>query len=272
MSKKIDYNYLKNELFNLINSVRQNPSSFIPVLKTQQEYVNEENVMYRPGEVPIQLNESKENLFSDAINYLSNLNELPPFEYNKNLENAADDLVKDSGPKGLISHQDSKGYFCSDRVENYCEWEESLNELLNYAGGNAEDILTDLIIDDGIEDRSHRMSLFGEKYKYIGISCGPHNDYDNMNVLVLAGKLRDKGSLYFNENTIKYNKENEGNDERKKNIKNDYQINDPDAPDNTIGLRIVKTQKILNGKKIMVTKKFYSLNDGTEHVVELEEF
>ena len=272
MSKKVDYNYLKNELFNLINSVRQNPSSFIPVLKTQQEYVNEENVMYRPGEVPIQLNESKENLFSDAINYLSNLNELPPFEYNKNLENAADDLVKDSGPKGIISHQDSKGYFCSDRVENYCEWEESLNELLNYAGGNAEDILTDLIIDDGIEDRSHRMSLFGDKYRYIGISCGPHKDYDNMSVLILAGKLRDKGSLYFNENTLKYNQENEGNVERKKNINNDYQINDPDAPDNTIGLRIVKTQKNLNGKKIMVTKKFYSLNNGTEHVVELEEF
>ena len=96
-----------------------------------------------------------------------------------------------------------------------------------------------------------------------------------MNVLVLAGKLRDKGSLYFNENTLKYNQENEGNDESKKNIKNiknDYQINDPDAPDNTIGLRIVKTPKNLNGKKIMVTKKFYILDDGTEHVVELEEF
>ena len=93
-----------------------------------------------------------------------------------------------------------------------------------------------------------------------------------MSVLILAGKLRDKGSLYFNENTVKYNQGNEGNDEKKKNIKNDYQINDPDAPDNTIGLRIVKSQKILNGKKIMVTKKFYTLNDGTEHVVELEEF
>ena len=93
-----------------------------------------------------------------------------------------------------------------------------------------------------------------------------------MSVLILAGKLRDKGSLYFNKKNLKYNPKNEGNVERKKNIKNDYQINDPDAPDNTIGLRIVKTQKELNGKKIMVTKKFYTLNDGTEHVVELEEF
>ena len=47
MSKKVDYDNLKNELFDLINSVRENPSSFIPVLKTQQEYVNEENIIYR---------------------------------------------------------------------------------------------------------------------------------------------------------------------------------------------------------------------------------
>jgi len=271
MSKSVDYNSLKNDLFILINSVRKNPSSFIPILKTQQEYVKDDNIFYRPGQVPIQLNEPKDNLFLEARNFLSDLSQLPPFKNNKNLEKAAFDLVNDSGPKGLISHQDSKGYFCSDRVEKYCEWEESLNELLNYAGKNAEDILTDLILDDGNEERTNRMILFNDKFNNIGIACGPHKDFENMSVFIITGKLREKGSLFFKDNN-KYNAENEGNVERKKNPKNDYQINDPDAPDNTIGLRIVKTQKEINGKKIMVTKKFYSLNDGTEHVVELEEF
>ena len=56
------------------------------------------------------------------------------------------------------------------------------------------------------------------------------------------------------------------------NEKNPYLIKDPDAPENTIGLRVVKAKKFLGNRKIIVTKKFYKLNDGTQHVVELEEF
>ena len=57
-----------------------------------------------------------------------------------------------------------------------------------------------------------------------------------------------------------------------KEIVNDYQINDPDAPDDTVSVRIVKKQKEFKGKKVMVVKKFYKLKDGSEHVVEVEEF
>ena len=39
-----------------------------------------------------------------------------------------------------------------------------------------------------------------------------------------------------------------------------------------MGLRIVKTKKFIGNKKIIVTKKFYKLNNGAQHVVELEEF
>ena len=53
---------------------------------------------------------------------------------------------------------------------------------------------------------------------------------------------------------------------------NPYLINDPDAPDQTKGLRIVKCKKNLGNKKIIVTKKFYKLDNGTEYVVELEEY
>ena len=56
------------------------------------------------------------------------------------------------------------------------------------------------------------------------------------------------------------------------NEENAFLIHDPDAWENAIGLRLVKARKNIGNKKIIVTKKFYKLDDGTEHVVKFEEF
>ena len=88
--------------------------------------------------------------------------------------------------------------------------------------------------------------------------------------MVFAGGIRQKGTLFYQLGS-EYELRDFDNQYRN-NEKNAYLINDPDAPDNTTGLRVVRTKKYLGNKKIIVTKKFYKLDDGTEHVVELEEF
>ena len=136
---------------------------------------------------------------------------------------------------------------------------------------NPQDILISLLVDDGVRNRADRNALFKNIYKYVGIACGPHSEYEIVTVLVFAGGIRQKGTLFY-QLSSKYELRNYNDDDYRCDEKNPYLINDPDAVNNTVGLRIIKTRKYLGNKKIIITKKIYKLEDGTQHVVELEEF
>ena len=60
-------------------------------------------------------------------------------------------------------------------------------------------------------------------------------------------------------------------EDNKKIVNNPFQDGDPDAPDNTVSLKVEKEEKEINGKIIKVTKKIFTLDDDSQHIVELEE-
>ena len=60
-------------------------------------------------------------------------------------------------------------------------------------------------------------------------------------------------------------------DKKQLKIKSSYQLQDTDAPDGTTSMKITKQCRLFEGKKNKVTKKYYSLENGTHHVVEVEE-
>ena len=53
--------------------------------------------------------------------------------------------------------------------------------------------------------------------------------------------------------------------------KNAFQIDDPDAPDNTQSVKIVKLKKIIQGQERNITRKIYLLDNGRQHMVEIED-
>ena len=54
-------------------------------------------------------------------------------------------------------------------------------------------------------------------------------------------------------------------------VKNPFQEDEPDAPDNTVSLKIVKGSKTINGKVKKITKKIFSLDNGAQHIIEIED-
>ena len=253
-----------------INKVRQNPSSYIPLIKKQKDLIKGE-ILYRTNETPIQLTEGIKS-FENAIEYLKKKKKVLKLEENKNLNLAALDLVNDIGPKGLFSHEDSNGNNLNDRIEKYCEWENCCNEIIQFSTNKPEEIIIDIIVDDGIENKLNRESLFNDNYKFIGCGINEHKDFGFVIAIILVGGIREKDTLFFDYDNYKYQFNQNENFDKEKIALNDYQINDSDAPDNTVSVKIVKKQKEFNGKKIVVVKKFYKLDDGSEHVVEIEEF
>ena len=57
----------------------------------------------------------------------------------------------------------------------------------------------------------------------------------------------------------------------RKNVKNRFQEDDPDAPDDTENVKIIKCHKNILGHDKKITKKIYMLKDRTQHIVEIEE-
>ena len=57
------------------------------------------------------------------------------------------------------------------RVEKYGSWSGSIAENIDMGNSNALDVITALIIDDGVPNRGHRNNLFDPGTCEINIDC-----------------------------------------------------------------------------------------------------
>lgn len=268
--EEMNYASIQLSLYEELNILRKNPKSYIPLIESQMNLIKKNNILkQKDSNLQIQTLEGKA-AYEEAISFLQKQKPVSPLTKEIKLSYAAKDLVQDIGERGVVTHQDKEGQFTSERIEKYCEWDSCANELIEVSSKTPQDILISLIVDDGFKNRPNRRALFKSDYKYVGIFCGPHSEYEIVTVFVFAGGIRQKGTLFNQRTEYEYrsfDNYNFGNNEN-----NLYLINDPDAPKNTIGLRVTKARKYLGKNIIFVTKKFYKLDNGTQHVVELEEY
>ena len=266
----IDFVAIQKDLFIELNNLRKNPKSYIPLIEAEMKLLKKNNILKKTdSNLQIQTIEGKE-AYIDTIKFLEQQQPVQPLKEESRLSSAAMDLVKDIGSRGVVSHQDKYGQFVSERIEKYCEWDYSASEVIEVSSKNPQDILISLLVDDGLKNRPDRNTLFNQNYKFVGIGCGAHTEYEIVTVMVFVGSIRQKGTLFYQMGSNFELRDQYGQYEERN--ENPYLINDPDAPDMSRGLRIVKCKKNLGNKKIIVTKKFYTLDNGTEYVVELEEF
>lgn len=267
MSNQVNHEELRQKIFEEHNKLRTDPKSYIEVLEKHLTFYKGD-VVYKTGEVPVQSHEGV-NAVQNAIEFLRSQEPVGALELQENLSQAAQDHVNDIGPKGLVSHDSSDGKNVSDRIEKYTEWEVACGENIDFGTKNAQDILINLLVDDGYESRAHRKHLFNPAYKFVGIATGNHKDYEIMAVLDYVGGVRVLGTPFYDFKNFKFDVPK---DKREKGqTKNNFQIDDPDAPDTTVSLKIVKDTKMYGERLHKITKKFYTLQDGTTHIVEVED-
>ena len=267
MAKYINYEEIEEELFKQHNALRTNPQSFIPKLKEALKHFREK-IYHMPDEDPIQTYEGQEAI-EEAINFLKSQKPVGELIYDENISYACKDHVYDIGIKGLTTHEGSDGKNISDRIEKYCEWEGAAAENLDFGFKKAENIILNLIIDDGVKERNQRFNLFHPDFKYIGIGAGSHRDFGICVSIGYAIDVRPLGSEP--KNISDFIQEYIKNTMHRKKVKNSFQEDEPDAPDNTVSLKIVKGNKLIDGKLKKITKKIFSLDNGAQHIIEIED-
>ena len=275
----VDYEELIQSVLTESNRIRADPTSYIPILKQYLEYFKDNNnILYRPNSVPLETYEGP-NAYQEAINMLKKQRPVPTLTFNEKLARAAQDHADDIGPIGLYTHDSKDGKNVSERIDKYCEWEVASCENIDLGAKRGVEVIVSLLVDDGMETRLHREHLFREELTHIGIGAGYHKDFDTIVVINYTGGVREVGKPYFDRSTYKYvypkdlslgfKSKEVGKKELK--IKSSYQLKDDDAPDGTNSVKVIKQTRLYEGKINKVTKKYYTLNNGTYHVVEVEE-
>jgi hypothetical protein len=279
MSTNINYQKIEQEIFKLQNEIRKDPQSYVEKLENSLKFY-QNNILSRENEIPIPTYEGVEAV-KDAITFLKNQQPVPELAYSKEMSLSCKDLINDIGPKGLVSHEGIENKNLYNRLEKYCDWDGAIAENLDFGFKIPENIIMNMVIDDGDENRYQRKNLFYPDFRYVGIGVGPHREYGICVVIEYAYNIREKGTQYINvdefiKKHVKINiekaiDENNSEEDNKKVINNPFQDGEPDAPDNTISLRVEKEEKEVDGKPMKITKKIFTLDDESLHIVEIEE-
>ena len=262
-----DYGKLAEQLYKAHNKIREDPKSFIIKLKKWAKKFRGKT-LFLLNENPLETFEGV-NGVEEAIRFLTVQKSVPKLALSEELSKAAKDHANDIGENNLFGHDGSNGNMLSDRIERYTEWDDACSESIDLGFKTADNIILNLLIDDGSEGRNQRINLFSTKYKYIGIGCSFHKTYNHCSVFVYAKALRDLGQppnvgINFMQDYIQKTF-------YKRYVVNKFQEDDPDAPDDTIDVRITKCHKIISGKEKKITKKIYTLKDQSLHIMEIEE-
>jgi len=104
---------------------------------------------------------------------LKKVHNLPMLVPRKDLYNVARDHATRSGKKGYKGHKGFKTRY-TPVLERYME----VGENIYYGLYTPEEIVLQLLIDEGVKDLGHRANLLNPKYNSIGVSIKPHKSYE----------------------------------------------------------------------------------------------
>jgi hypothetical protein len=123
----------------------------------------------------------------EAVDFLERQRPLPPLTADQSLEMAAADLVVAQGPRGLTGHAGGGGSSPSERLHRRGVSRSLSAEAISYGYGTAAGVVRQLIIDEGVSNRGHRMTIFDPNLQIAGADCGMHALYRYMCVIDFAG-------------------------------------------------------------------------------------
>lgn len=185
----VNYEKLAKEVFEAQNRLRRDPKSFIPKL-TYKMMLFDGNKYKVPGEITIVTAEGPDAV-QEAINALKKQPPLQELKYKEGLAKAARDHANDIGAHGTEAHTGTDGSRLGDRIDRYGKWMGKIGENIDFTSTDADEIIMDLLIDDGNSSRGHRKNLLNPEFAATGVAIAKHLYRGICVVIDYAGEFQD---------------------------------------------------------------------------------
>lgn len=184
---------LETQVLERINQIRRDPMDYAERLRALRPRF-QGKLLYLPGHERALLTQEGLPALDEAIAFLERQTPLPPLDRGELLALAAREHVVLQGTLGTRGHFSPDGASPGDRVRR-AGGGPLVGEDISYGYSDAEAVVRQLVIDDGVPDRSHRILLFHRELRYAGVGCGAHRGYGHMCVIDLS-RTRNGMSLY----------------------------------------------------------------------------
>lgn len=166
-----------------LNFMRGDPGAYADELGDYRRRFDGLIVRGERGEADLMTREGTAAV-TEAMTALRRASAVGEMDHGDVLAAAAADHVNAQGRTGQVGHV-SNGRDPGARVVargggSY------VGEVIAYGGGTPRAVVRQLIVDDGVANRGHRILLLDKRYRYAGVACGPHPKWRTMCVVDVA--------------------------------------------------------------------------------------
>ena len=184
-----DLDALDNAVAQEVNFARTQPQAYAETLRPYRAAFHGKLIKL-PGHAHLIRTDEGAAAVDEAIAFLARQAPLQPLDPNAVLARSAEDHVLDQGPSGQIGHTGADGSILPDRIGRYGAWVGVIAEDIGYGYATGREVVRQLIVDDGVADRGHRVNIFNPRLRLLGVACGPHKVYQTMCVLDFGSNIR----------------------------------------------------------------------------------
>lgn len=168
-----------------INYARQHPRDYAAHLREYRNYIRG-GILFLPGDENGVYTREGHAAVDDAIAFLERQRPLPALSEGQILALAARDHADEQGRLGYEGHVSRDGASPGERVRRR-GGDIYVGESISYGFDDADDVVRQLIVDDGVPDRGHRKLLFTGDFRYAGVGCAEHRRLRHLCVVDLSG-------------------------------------------------------------------------------------
>ena len=169
------------EVINQVNRVRTNPQAYAAYLERFRPYYSADGLFHAPGRGTLRTHEGVAAL-EQAIRTLQHASAQEPITASDLLAGAGRELINAQQQSGQIGH----GSAPFDRMMHYGVWQNMAGENVAYGAPTAEQVVYNLVVDDGERDRGHLKNILQPGFRVAGVSEGRHPIYGSICVIDFA--------------------------------------------------------------------------------------